>query len=60
MTPSAPVPDHPTFTSLREAMQRCRACELWEGATQAVVGDGAAMEAFVADLRAVAGWLAER
>jgi uracil-DNA glycosylase len=42
MTPSAPVPDHPTFTSLREAVQQCHACELWEGATQAVMGDGAA------------------
>lgn len=26
--------------ALREAAQRCRACELWEGTTQAVIGNG--------------------
>ncbi len=26
---------------MREAVQRCRACDLWEGATQAVMGEGA-------------------
>jgi DNA polymerase len=28
--------------SLRETIQTCRACELWEGTTQAVLGEGAA------------------
>jgi uracil-DNA glycosylase len=36
----APVPARPTLPRLRSAAQRCRACELWEGATQAVVGEG--------------------
>jgi uracil-DNA glycosylase len=40
--PHAPVPDHPTRTNLREAVETCRACDLWEGATQAVMGEGAA------------------
>jgi uracil-DNA glycosylase len=40
--PHAPVPDHPTLANLREAVQACRACDLWEGATQAVMGEGAA------------------
>jgi uracil-DNA glycosylase len=40
--PPAPVPDRPTRTNLREAVQACRACDLWEGATQAVMGEGAA------------------
>ena len=26
---------------MREAVQRCHACDLWEGATQAVMGEGA-------------------
>lgn len=38
---SAPVPDRPSRSNLREAVQRCRACELWQGATQAVIGEGA-------------------
>ncbi len=38
----APVPPRPSFRSLREAVQECRACELWEGATQAVMGAGPA------------------
>ena len=38
--PAAPVPDRPTPASLRKAVQRCRACDLWEGATQPVVGEG--------------------
>jgi DNA polymerase len=37
----APVPERPSLRSLREAIQRCRACELYEGATQAVLGEGA-------------------
>ena len=36
----APIPDRLSFKALREAAQGCRACELWEGATQAVVGTG--------------------
>lgn len=39
--PPAPVPPDPTLPRLREAAQGCRACELWAGATQAVVGEGA-------------------
>src|SRR5436309_15089866 len=39
--PPAPVPDRPTQAKLREAVQHCRACDLWEGATQPVIGEGA-------------------
>jgi DNA polymerase len=35
-----PLPDRLSLTALREAVQQCHACELWEGATQAVMGDG--------------------
>jgi DNA polymerase len=35
------VPERPTLPRLRSAAQRCRACELWAGATQAVLGEGA-------------------
>ena len=38
--PPAPVPPHPTLSRLRSAAQKCRACELWAGATQAVLGEG--------------------
>ena len=38
--PPAPIPSHPSFKSMSEAVQRCRACDLWEGATQAVMGEG--------------------
>jgi len=38
--PFAPIPDRPTLTNLREAIGGCRACELWEDATQAVMGEG--------------------
>jgi DNA polymerase len=38
--PPAPVPRRPSRRSLAEAVQRCRACDLWEGATQAVSGEG--------------------
>jgi hypothetical protein len=63
--PAAPVPPRPTFRSVRAAVQQCRAGKLWEGSTQAVMGAGpapsraptAAMDDFVADLRAVARWL---
>jgi DNA polymerase len=39
--PPASVPDHPTLPKLRAAVQACRACDLYEGATQAVMGEGA-------------------
>jgi uracil-DNA glycosylase len=39
--PPAPVPDRPSLKSLHEAVHDCRACDLWEGATQAVMGEGA-------------------
>lgn len=38
---TAPVPAHPSLKSLRESIERCRACELWEQATQPVLGEGA-------------------
>ncbi len=38
---AAPVPARPTLPRLRSAAQTCRACELWAGATQAVMGEGA-------------------
>ena len=34
------VPERPSLTSLREAAQECRGCELYQNATQAVMGDG--------------------
>jgi uracil-DNA glycosylase family protein len=37
-----PVPEKPTLPKLREAVQECRACELYEGTTQAVLGEGPA------------------
>jgi uracil-DNA glycosylase len=40
--PHAPVPDRPSLASLREAVQGCHACDLWEGATQPVMGEGSA------------------
>jgi uracil-DNA glycosylase family protein len=40
--PPAPVPTRPTAASLRKAAGECRACDLYEGATQAVMGEGAA------------------
>jgi DNA polymerase len=38
---SPPVPKRPTPANLRAAVQECRACDLYEGATQAVMGEGA-------------------
>jgi uracil-DNA glycosylase len=38
--PPAPVPARPSLPRLRSAAQTCRACELWAGATQAVLGEG--------------------
>jgi uracil-DNA glycosylase len=39
--PPAPVPERPSLRSLHESVADCRACDLWEGATQAVMGEGA-------------------
>src|SRR4029079_2034559 len=36
----APVPERPTLKSLREAVQECRACDLWRPARQSVLGEG--------------------
>ncbi|MBC8167276.1 MAG: UdgX family uracil-DNA binding protein [Bryobacteraceae bacterium] len=36
------IPEGATLPVLREAVQACRACELWECATQAVFGEGPA------------------
>ncbi len=36
----APVPERLSFKALRETIEECRACELYEGATQAVMGAG--------------------
>jgi uracil-DNA glycosylase family protein len=38
--PAPPIPVRPTLPRLRSAAQTCRACELWAGATQAVLGEG--------------------
>ncbi len=40
--PPPPIPATPTAASLHSAVEECRACDLWEGATQAVIGEGAA------------------
>ncbi len=39
--PPPPVPDRLTAKGLGEAVQQCKACDLFEGATQAVIGEGA-------------------
>ncbi len=38
--PAPPVPSNPNLSNMRSAVQECRACDLWEGATQAVMGEG--------------------
>jgi DNA polymerase len=38
--PPAPVPERPTLKNLHDAVESCRACDLHEGATQAVMGEG--------------------
>src|SRR5437763_15353293 len=38
--PAPPLPERPSQSSLRSAVQTCRACDLWEGATQGVMGEG--------------------
>jgi DNA polymerase len=40
--PLAPIPARPSLTTLREAIDGCRACELYEHATQPVMGEGRA------------------
>ena len=39
--PPAPVPEHPSSANLRKSVGDCRACDLWEDATQPVMGEGA-------------------
>jgi uracil-DNA glycosylase len=39
--PPAPVPAKPSQANMRASVQECRACDLWEGATQGVMGEGA-------------------
>jgi uracil-DNA glycosylase len=34
------IPERPTLPKLREASEDCRACPLWENATQTVFGEG--------------------
>lgn len=34
------VPDRASLASLRAAVDDCRGCQLWEGATQGVIGEG--------------------
>ncbi|HEY2601683.1 MAG TPA: UdgX family uracil-DNA binding protein [Thermoleophilaceae bacterium] len=34
------IPEKPTLARLRAAADGCRGCDLWEGATQAVLGEG--------------------
>jgi DNA polymerase len=34
------LPPRPSVPALRRVVQRCRACDLWENATQAVFGEG--------------------
>jgi uracil-DNA glycosylase len=40
MSAAAYLPDRIDHDSLREAAQRCRGCDLWKNATQAVIGEG--------------------
>lgn len=39
--PPAPIPEHPSLSNLRSAVQACRACDLYADATQPVLGEGA-------------------
>ena len=38
--PPAPVPDPPSLSNLQSAVHACRACDLYAGATQPVMGEG--------------------
>jgi uracil-DNA glycosylase family protein len=40
--PDPPIPERLSLKSLRETVQECRACELYKGTTQAVLGEGPA------------------
>ena len=40
MSAAAYLPDRIDHESLREAAQACRGCDLWQNATQAVIGEG--------------------
>jgi DNA polymerase len=39
--PAPPIPQRPSLSNLRSAVGECRACDLWEHATQPVMGEGA-------------------
>src|SRR5581483_11687152 len=39
--PAPPIPRRPSHSNMRAAVQGCRACDLWQDATQAVMGEGA-------------------
>jgi uracil-DNA glycosylase len=39
--PSPPIPDRPSLSNLQSAVHACRACDLYAGATQPVMGEGA-------------------
>jgi DNA polymerase len=39
--PPPPIPQRPSISGMRAAVQECRACDLWENATQGVMGEGA-------------------
>jgi len=41
-SPASLIPERPTLDGLREAAAGCKACPLWENATQTVFGEGAA------------------
>jgi uracil-DNA glycosylase family protein len=41
-TAAALIPEHPSLKELREAAAGCKACPLWEDATQTVFGEGSA------------------
>ena len=38
--PPPPLPARPSLTKLQSAVQECRACDLWAGSNQAVMGEG--------------------
>jgi uracil-DNA glycosylase len=39
--PPAPIPERPSLSNLHSAVHACRACDLYAGATQPVMGEGA-------------------
>jgi len=38
--PPPPIPDRPSLSNLKSAIHACRACDLYAGATQPVMGEG--------------------